>query len=388
MGNAKKTLRTVKHALERAYVFTYSITHPIKKQVLFESFSGRQYSDNPRAISEKLHELYPEYTIYWKFNSDGDKYGIIPSYIRKIPQEKTGAFPFEYLKVLATSCCFVTNEALDAGMPKREGQFFVCTWHGERGFKKVAYDLEGFSGKLVEDELADVCIVGSTYGESLFRTAFRFSGEIINQGTPRDDVLVRNNGDERVSVLKQLGLSSDCKYILYAPTFKDNKNHEAQFNEELSLSRTIDALEKRTACKWKALSRAHSAAYGGIKYTEEDANRVVDVSDYPDMSDVLLIADALITDYSSSPGDAALRNIPVFLFHNEPYTRPLYFEIEDSPFWVAHNQEELERIISGMTENRIKENCQAILKFYGTNETGEASAYIANRINQEYLKLK
>ncbi len=388
MGNAKRALRTVKHALEKAYVFTYSLTHPIKKQVLFESFSGKQYSDNPRAISEKLHELYPNYTIYWRLNSAEDKYKIIPSYVRRIPQEKTGVFPFEYLKVLATSCCFVTNEALDAGLPKRKGQFFVCTWHGDRAFKKVAYDLEGFVGTLVEDELADVCIVGSDYGESQFRTAFRFSGEILKQGTPRDDVLVRNEANERTSVLKRLGLSSEYKYILYAPTFKDNKNHEAQFNAELSLSRTIDALEKRTACKWKALSRAHSAAYGGIKYSKEDASRVIDVSDYPDMSDVLLIADALITDYSSSPGDAALRNIPVFLFHNEPYTRPLYFKVEDSPFWVAHDQMELETIISAMTEDGIKENCKSILNFYGTNETGEASAIIANRINQEYIKLK
>ena len=60
MGNSKKILRAVKHSLERTYVSIYSLSHPIKKQVLFESFSGKQYSDNPRAISEKLHDLYPE----------------------------------------------------------------------------------------------------------------------------------------------------------------------------------------------------------------------------------------------------------------------------------------------------------------------------------------
>lgn len=387
MGKAKRTLRTVKHALEQAYVFAYSLTHSIKKQVLFESFSGKQYSDNPRAISEKLHELYPEYIIYWKLNSVEDKYGIIPSYVKQVPQEKTAIFPFEYLKVLATSCCFVTNEALDPQMPKRKGQFFVCTWHGDRGFKKIAYDLPDFQGELGENKLADICIAGSDFACKIFRSAFRYKGEILKQGTPRDDLLVRNAVDERLLVLKRLGLSSEYKYILYAPTFKDNRNYEAQFNENLLLSRAIDELENKTKCKWRALSRAHSAAYGGIKYSKEDAKHVIDVSDYPDMSDVLLISDALITDYSSSPGDAALRNIPVFLFHNEPYTRSLYFKVEDSPFWVAHNQEELEKIISGMTEDTIRENCRAILEFYGTNETGEASVIIANRINEEYLKL-
>lgn len=387
MDNTMKYLRNVKTLLEQAFVALYSLSHPLKKQILFESFSGKQYSDNPRAISEKFHELFPEYIIYWKLNKKENSYGLVPDYIKRIPEEKQRLFPFEFLKVLATSCCFVTNEALNVLLPKRKGQFFVCTWHGDRSFKKVAYDLEDFSGTLYEDKLADLCVAGSSLGEKMFKTAFRFSGEILKKGTPRDDVLVRNSFDEKERVFTRLGLSRDKKYLLYAPTFKDFNNHVAQFNNDLCLSRTIALLNNTTGNEWVVLSRAHSSACGGIQYIEEDKKCIIEVSDYPDMSDILLIVDALITDYSSSAGDAALRSIPIILFQSESFRRPL-FKMEDSPFWVAHNQDELEQIISGITEEKVKKNCKDILDFYGTVETGLSSEFVAKRIHKEAIKSK
>ncbi|WP_256869295.1 CDP-glycerol glycerophosphotransferase family protein, partial [Enterococcus thailandicus] len=33
--------------------------------MFFESFHGKQYSDNPRAIYEYIRENYPEYTCIW-----------------------------------------------------------------------------------------------------------------------------------------------------------------------------------------------------------------------------------------------------------------------------------------------------------------------------------
>ncbi len=387
MGTIIDKLRLVKYLFEKVYYLTYSRFHKMEKKVLFQSFDGKQYSDNPRAISEKLHELFPDYKIVWKLDNKNDKYGIIPDYVSFIPDEKIKAFPFKYLGELSRSCCMVTNDAIVASSPKRKGQFFISTWHGDRAFKKVLAALPEHKGIPLEDKYADICVAGSKYGENQFRTAFLFTGEIFTHGTPRDDILVNNSSNDRKIVLEKLRLSPLFKYLLYAPTYKDNSNKTAQFNEALSLSRTLSSLQKATGYEWKALSRAHSAAYGGIKYNDEDSDLIIDVSDYPDMSDILLIADMLITDYSSSPGDAALRNIPIILFQNEEYSRPLYFKMEESPFFVAKTQKELEDLIVSLTEERIRENCKQILEFYGTYESGQASELIAKRINEEYMKL-
>ena len=387
MAKLVDSLREVKYSLEKVYYRFYSCFHRMNKQVLFQSFAGKQYSDNPRAVSEKLHELFPDYKILWKLDDKTDKYGIIPDYVQFVPSEKASFFPFQYLKTLATSCCLVTNEALVPSSPKRKGQFFVSTWHGDRAFKKVLAALPEHKGIPLEDKYADICVAGSTYGENQFRTAFLYKGEIFSNGTPRDDILVKNDINDRNRVLELLNLSQNFRYLLYAPTYKDNNNHQAQFNDELSLGRTIKRLQETTGHKWKALSRAHSAAYGGIKYNDEDLDYIIDVSDYPDMSDILLIADMLITDYSSSPGDAALRNIPIILFQNEEYSRPLYFKMEESPFFIAKSQAELEALIDSLSEESVQENCKQILEFYGTHESGMASELLAKRINEEYLKL-
>lgn len=384
MEKNRKAFRKIKRFLERLYVTYYSLLHPMKKQVLFESFSGKQYSDNPRAISEKLHQLYPDYTIYWKLNNKNDKFGIIPRYVKFVPDEAFAFFRFNYLKVLAESFCYVTNEALEEGMPKLKKHYFLAVWHGDKPIKKIAADLKNYSGKPAESKLADLMISGCNYGEKILKSAFMYSGPFLTIGQPRSDVLLSNSYGFKEVIRKRLGLEKDVKYLLYAPTFIDNKNHEAQFNSELSISKTIKTLEKKTAHRWLALSRSHSAAYGGIQYTEEDKKYIIDVSDYPDIAEILLVSDMLITDYSSTPGDAALIGVPSIFFQSQPCTRPTYIKMEESPFWTAHSQEELEQIINQMNDESIKQNCEDILSFYGNKESGNASVVIADLINKWY----
>ena len=87
----------VKYFFVDLYYWFYSRFHKIEKKVLFQSFAGKQYSDNPRAISEKLHEMFPEYKIIWKLDEKKDKYKVLPNYIEFVPDEKCKFFPFQYL---------------------------------------------------------------------------------------------------------------------------------------------------------------------------------------------------------------------------------------------------------------------------------------------------
>ncbi|KAA6326554.1 CDP-glycerol:poly(glycerophosphate) glycerophosphotransferase [termite gut metagenome] len=113
----------------------------------------------------------------------------------------------------------------------------------------------------------------------------------------------------------------------------------------------------------------------------------MDVSSYEDMSDLLLISDMLITDYSSSAGDFALLNKPIILYQEdrEAYVkedRTFYFDIDKSPYWVVKNQEELFSKNNNFTDEDVKINCKKVLDFYVTNESGESSGKII-----EYMML-
>lgn len=362
------------------------------KFVLFNSFNGKSYSDNPRAISEKLHELYPEIKIKWIINEENRKSTCcLPNYVDAVD----GNNRFDKIKALATARVYVDNFSIPL-ISKSKKQLFIQTWHGDRAFKKVLYAAENHNPNVVISEshpgYCDYAIAGSKYGENQYRTAFKYGGTVLLNGTPRNDILV-NATEETIQEYRKRIADNDCKLLLYAPTLRDVsiKNKDAiQKIDTLDISKTLDFLEKKDECKWMCLLRAHPAVakLSGANMQDE---RIVDVSSYEDMSHLLLVSDMLITDYSSCAGDFALMERPLILFHSdiEEYTktsRTFYFSVDESPYFIAKTQSELEDIISGLDEINIKNNCREILNFYDTTESGKASETVANIINDWITK--
>ena len=125
------------------------------------------------------------------------------------------------------------------------------------------------------------------------------------------------------------------------------------------------------------LNRGHSNN-SGVR-----ADTGLDVSAYPDVSELMLLADMLVTDYSSIAGDYILLNRPLILYHADlgSYTsddRGLIFDPDTSPYRIAHNEEELIRLSTDFGD--AAENCRAIAAFYGMKESGCASRIVAERI--------
>lgn len=358
-----------------------------KNQVVFKSFGGNSYSDNPRAISEKLHELYPNIKINWILSRQVCNLVSIPHYVKVVDADNA----LTVIKTIASSKVYVDNFSLTK-IKKSKKQLFIQTWHGDRAFKKVLYDVYGPNTDVVLSETlpgyCDYAIAGSKYGESQYRTAFRYDGEVILEGTPRNDILV-NATEKTVMKYKNNIENDDCKLLLYAPTLRDIslKNKEAiQSIHDLDISKTLDCLEKKYNCKWKCLLRAHPAV-ASLSGAKKEDDRIVDVSAYEDMSHLMLISDMLITDYSSCAGDFALTGRSLILFHSdiEEYkstSREFYFDMNESPYFIAKTQEELESIIENLSESIAKQNCKEILDFYVTTESGKASECVANIINE------
>lgn len=369
----------------KAYMFLVNKIGKAKKhKVVFSSFGGKSYSDNPRAISEKLHQMYPSFEIVWLFKNPEAKEKAVPAYVRRVKIDSLQAY-----KELATAKIWVDNSPKRRVYKSKE-QVYIQTWHGDRGFKKVLYDcrtllLNGHykEGDLFEERHCDLAVSGSQHGNKQYQTAFGYKGEILLVGSPRNDQLVENDRNLAKTIKKTLGINPETGILLYAPTFRKeaSRNKTAQAVGSIDLFEVVNTLEARTNKQWICLTRAHSEVPGlsGIPNNES----FMDVTPYEDMSDLLLISDLLLTDYSTSAGDFALLERPVILFQNdrEEYLkkdRTFYFDIDQSPYLVAMNQAELIDIIKKIDPEAISQNCKAILDFYGTNETGKASEAVVS----------
>lgn len=376
-----KLKNKIKKACIRAFSFMHGMFNKQKRQILFESFNGRSYSDNPRAISEKMHELFPDYEIIWAFTDPEKIKGSVPEYISTVKRES-----LNFYRKLSESFCYVVNEAIRYDTPKRKGQIFVQTWHGDRGFKKILYDAweDGKRPTPVMDEkLTDIFIVGSKYASERIKTAFRYSGQTLAYGCPRNDCLI--NPANINQIRESIGVAKDKKIVLYAPTLRENSK---VVKGTVNIEELIDHLRSRGG-EWVCLVRAHPKSVGLDVSSKEN---IIDVSSYMDMSDLLMVSDMLITDYSSCAGDFVVKEKPVILaqFDLERYMaedRTFHVNIEKIGYYIAHSQQELNNYIDQLTDQEFEESCKRVMNFFGTEETGYSSEKVCQWIDEQYKQV-
>lgn len=365
-----------------AKVFTkiYAYNHPIEKQILFSSFEGTHYSDNPRAISETMHELYPDYKLVWFLEND-DEVKSVPDYITIT---RSG---IEFFKYLATSICFVNNFQFKRKIYKRRNQLFIQTWHADRIFKKVLLDAEPFL-PMVEKRVTDLCIAGSVFGIKQYHSAFNYSGKIMCVGTPRNDKLLKLTEDDKIKLKKIFNVEQNCNILLYAPTFREYSNKYPRI--QVNIKKVLDILNEKNE-RWICFLRSHPGiGHEKLGFHCDNIN-FFDMSSYPDMRDLLCVADMLITDYSSCAFDLAVieRKVILAIFDLNYYTsieRSLAVDPHETGFLIAWNQSELEDLIRNTTDKEYMDNNKKIREFFDIKETGESSEKICNYINGFYLK--
>lgn len=370
-------IRKIKFKILCLLMFFCQIIYGIEKnKVVLESFEGKQYSDNPRAISEKLFSLYPNYKIVWllKNNKIDEKNSYIPKNVIQISDTI-----FNRIKQIATCKVYITNETLNDKYYKSKKQLYIQTWHGDRPFKKILNDSKPVS--ISDNKLVDICIAGSDFGENLYKRAFKYNGKILKVGSPRNDKLIQNNINEINRIKESLNIDKQ-KVLLYAPTFRDNLDERQKV--DLNFNAILEALKKKYEQEWICLFRAHPCSNG---LDCIDNNKIIDVTNYPDMADLLLISDFLITDYSSSASDFILKNKPIILYQRDSLEyqkncRKVYFDAKEIGYIVAEKQDEIIDIIRNKNEEDYLKSCNKVKKFFNLCETGKSSEIICNLINE------
>ena len=319
---------------------------PVKKnRVVFSSYYGRGYSDSPKAICQALLDSGEKLDLCWLVKNDREA-ATLPAGVRPVPH--TG---FEKFKALATARVWVDNCRKYENM-KKPGQFYLQTWHGfalKRLEADVADHLEAAYVRAGQTDSAqtDLYLSGSRFMTELYQNSFWYHGRVLQIGTPRNDVFFTPQPETGAKVRKALGLAPERKLLLYAPTFRADRSTDAYC---LDADGVRKACETRFGGAWTVLVRLHpNVADQSASLFAYDGVHTVDATLYPDMQELLVSADLLITDYSSSMFDYALSGKPVVRFTPDAAAyagdRNFYFELDSLPFPGAETNALLEQTI-------------------------------------------
>ena len=359
-----------------------------ENKIILWANNFRQYGCSPKYITEYLLEKYPnKYDIVWVFGQVEQIPNEIPDTVRVVRY-----FSYEYLKELHTAKFIICNMRTGASYfwKKRRGQIYIQTWHSSLRLKKIEGDaLEHFSSSYIQqakDDSAriDLLLSGCSFSSEIFRRAFWYDGEIMEVGTPRCDVLLQSNAKARAraKVYHYFSISENSKLVLYAPTFRSNK--EPTFLG-MDFCRLKEVLEM-DGTNWIIGTRLHPNILSSL-----DVDNAITMSKYPDMQELLAASELLITDYSSCMFDMAIARKPCVLYvpDIDEYVskeRGLYFDFDELPFPIAKSMGELQHVIQHFVRETYLAKVEEFLNRIGSFEDGNAAKHVCGYINRNFNK--
>lgn len=379
----------IKSRLFRIILVIMSMTTKINpKKVIVDNFFGRGYGDNPKYIVSQLLKLDDSLDITWLVNKNSDLLSF-PSGVRTVKYHSIKS-AYE----LATAHIWIDNIKNNYKGKKKKGQFYLQTWHGGIGFKKVEKAaMNTLNDKYIRESKADskqidLMISNSDWLTRNYRENFWYTGRIAKTGLPRNDIFFSKAGNINEKVKNFYGIDSDTEIILYAPTFRNyiSINEQKQVCS-FDVLKVINAFQRKFNKKFILVKRMHPNVADEI-YIDEN-NYLRDGSKYPDMQELLVAADVLITDFSSSAFDFMLKSDKIFLFASdyENYIlneRRMEFDLKkDLPFLFANDENELVNNISSFNEKKMYYDVQQFKNRLGLMDDGKASERVANLLINE-----
>ncbi|MFE0626354.1 CDP-glycerol glycerophosphotransferase family protein [Streptomyces sp. NPDC058864] len=371
--------------LLRTRTYPAARRRPVRPAVLFDAFKGTQYSDSPRAVHEEMVRRGVALEHLWVVRDDQV---AVPPTARPVRMWSP-----EWYEALATSRYVVANNHLPDWFVKREGQVVVQTWHGTP-LKRIGHDIEAvhFADRRylerVEKEVRnwDMLVSPNSFSTPILQRAFRFPGEMVESGYPRNDILRRRDSEERAAgVRRRIGLPSGKRVILYAPTWRDDQFY-APGKYKFDFRIDLDDARARLGNDYVLLVRRHPNVVDPVPGAGNGF--VFDVSDYPDMADLSLITDVMVTDYSSLMFDYVNTGRPILFFtydleHYRDTLRGFYFDFEAcAPGPLVYTSEELVDAIHGI--DLVQEAYAARYRWFQEEfcdlDDGFASARLTDRI--------
>ncbi|WP_051731805.1 CDP-glycerol glycerophosphotransferase family protein [Kitasatospora phosalacinea] len=352
---------------------------PLRDAVLYDVFGGRSYSCNPRAVHEELVARGLPLEHLWVVE-DGQEQ----------PPPGTTALRMwspEWYEALATSRYLVGNTHFPEFLERREGQVVAQLWHGTP-LKRIARQVrtewmaeDGYLRRL-EHEVRqwNLLLSPSPFATPILADSFDYRGAPLEAGYPRNDRLVRADPVERAAVRARLGVPEGRTAVLYAPTWRDDQREGDRYRLDLRLD--VEAARAALGGDHVLLLRPHVHVGGRVP----DDDFVRDVSDHPDVADLMLAADVLVTDYSSLMFDFAVTGRPMLFFtydleHYRRRLRGFTFDFEaHAPGPLLADSASVVAALRELDPEPYRERYRAFRERFCPLEDGRASARVVDRM--------
>ena len=307
-----------------------------EKMILFVSFSGKQYNDSPRAIYEYMRSTKDRegYHYVWAFEHPED--------FPQLTCDKVKIDTPKYFITTLKAKYWVASVNIERGLKyKKKSQIYMNTWHGP-AINLMGNAVEG-RNDFNWDHIDYFCISGR-YEEPIITRDFRVLPEnLLLSGLPRNDALYSCTEEKKKELRKQFGVPENKRVILYAPTWRESTDGGKTCNLKPPIN--LEKWENELGDKYVLIIRAHvnTRQMLGIQFNDF----VRDGSDYPVVNDLLMVADYLISDYSSIIMDYCILGRPIvcFGYDFEEYNKArggFYFDLDkEIPSGICHTEDEV-----------------------------------------------
>ena len=389
-------IRKFKRMLQNRKVFFRWITiyfvnrMSLKEEwIVFESFLGRNYSGQPKYIYQYMQKHYKDkYKFIWVIN---DKKTKIDGNCKKIKR-----WSFKYFYYLNRSKYWVFNSMQPLSIPRRDETILLQTWHGTP-LKRLAFDMEDVHSAADPKYKEQVykktrgwnyMLSDNPFASEKFCSCYLYDREnILEAGYPANDPMYAPDIEEKaLAIKKKLGIPLDKKVIMYAPTWRDDNYHdkgEYGFDTELD----VDRLQKEFGDEYVLLLRLHYFIVDQLdlsKYGEF----TIDGSRYDDVTDLYLVTDIIMTDYSSVFFDFANLKRPMlfYAYDFEKYRDVLhgfYLDMEkDLPGPILYTNDEVVDAIKNIDKitEQYKERYEEFYNRFCCIDDGHAAQRVVETV--------
>lgn len=358
-----------------------------EKMVIFDSFLGKGYSCNPRAIYEEMlnQSKFDDWKFVWVMRK--------PSSLQLDRGEVVRYNSLKHFYYLAKSKYWIFNSKTPAYMYKKSNQVYLQTWHGTP-LKKLARDIEigedatFYRTQMSKDDMVktydqdvekyNYLISPNEYSTEKFISAFGVGRDkIIETGYPRNDILTNYDKELVESIKNSLGIDKSKKVILYAPTWRDNVYDVKGY----SFTPKVDFKKWREVLgdDYFIIYKPHYLIVNNID--QEGLEDFIYFSKATDsINELYLVSDLLITDYSSVFFDYSILRRPMlfYMFDLDDYDeniRGFYIDINDLPGPIIQDEDVLLSNIKDLDTvvNDYKTKYERFTKQICSLEDGHAS---------------
>ena len=340
----------LKYILRIIYYISYII--PVKERVIFATYRKDSIQGNFKYIHNELKSRVTNLKckfLYKKFDK-GIK-GEIIYFLHMI----------KAIYYIATSKYFIIDDfyfPIYTVNKLRKGTEVIQVWHACGAFKKFGFSILDKSFGANNDYVKQIPIhinynhvlVTSNEVKKHYAEAFNMSEKNIESiGVPRTDLFFNDDmkKEARRRVLSMYPQLENKKVVLYAPTFRGNSQSDAKMPLNFDVDRIANELPKDYILALKM----HPFVKDSIEIKN---NKIIDLSDYDVVNDILILTDLLITDYSSIIFEYALLERPMIFYaddlENYEHERDFYYKYEDFvPGPIVKSTEEIINVLNNNT---------------------------------------